>query len=180
MTDKARSAGAQPRCRGFSLFELIIAGLVVGVLTTLLLVRLQSYQREAQQVAVQHLVGTLRTALSVKNAQLHVAKKEHELQGIINENPISWLIEAPANYRGEYYSPEGNMLSDDSWYFDRGRKELVYISTTAKSFPKREQILLRFKVKFTDLTFQQGKTPGLPVATKGVVLDQVSEKNVVN
>lgn len=95
MTDKARSAGAQPRCRGFSLFELIIAGLVVGLLTTLLLVRLQSYQREAQQVAVQHLVGTLRTALSVKNAQLHVAKKEQELQGIIDENPISWLIEAP-------------------------------------------------------------------------------------
>lgn len=171
-------AGA--RCRGFTLFELAAATIIVGVITCLLLVRLHSYQREAQQAAVQRLVGTLRTALSVRTAQLFVAKKEHELPGIIDENPMSWLVKLPVNYLGEYYSPEGNELADDSWYFDRGKKELVYIASRGKTFLSPEQTLLRFKVKFTDLTLQQGKTPGLPTVNNGVVLDQVSEKNVEN
>lgn len=168
------------RCRGFTVFELAIATILIAVLTSLLLSRLHSYQRDAQQVAVQRLVGALRTALSVKSAQLSVAKMEHELPRIIDENPMSWLVEAPRNYVGEYYSPEGNALPDDSWYFDRAKKELVYIESGPKTFPRREQTLLRFKVRFTDLNVQQGKAPRLPAATKGVVLDQVSEKNVVN
>lgn len=172
--------GAAQRCRGFTLFELAVATIVVALLTSLLLIRLQSYQRDAQQVAVQRLVGTLRTALSMKSAQLSVAKREHQLLRIIDENPMGWLVEVPGNYMGEYYSPEGKSLPDDSWYFDRGKKELVYITPSQKTFQTREQTLLRFKVKFIDLTLQQGKTPGLPAGVKGVVLDQVSEKNVVN
>lgn len=171
-----------PRARrqGFTLFELAVATIIVAVLTSLLLIRLHSYQRDARQVAVQRLIGTLHTVLSVKSAQLSVAKKEHELLRIIDENPMSWLVEVPSNYLGEYYSPEGNSLPSDSWYFDRGKKELVYIAPSGKTFGYREQTLLRFKVKFIDLTLEQGKTPGLPAVAKGVVLDQVSEKNVVN
>lgn len=180
MTWHARPLVPRSRCSGFTLFELAIATIIIVVLTSLLLFRLHSYQRDAQQVAVQRVVGTLRTALSVKYAQLAVAKREHELPRLIDENPMTWLIEAPGNYVGEYYSPQGNALPGDSWYFDRGKKELVYISPRPKTFPKSEQTLLRFKVKFIGLTLQQGKTPGLPVVTKGVVLDQVSEKNVVN
>ena len=93
---------------------------------------------------------------------------------------MSWLLKLPANYLGEYYSPEGNSLPDNSWYFDRGKKELIYIASARKTFESPGQTLLRFKVKFVDLTLQRGKTPGLPGVNKGVVLDQVSEKNVVN
>ena len=168
------------RREGFTLFELAVATVIVVVLTSVLLIRLHSYQRDAQQVAVQRLIGTLHTALSVKSAQLSVAKKEHELLRIIDENPMTWLVEVPSNYLGEYYSPEGNSLPSNSWYFDRGKKQLVYIAPSEKTFGSKEQTLLKFKVKFIDLTLQQGKTPGLPAVTKGVVLDQVSEKNVVN
>lgn len=180
MTNAARPARAHARGQGFTLFELAVATIIVAVLTSLLLVRLYSYQRDARHAAVQRLLGTLHTALSVKSAHLSVAKKEHELLAIIDENPMSWLVEVPSNYLGEYYSPEVNSLLSDSWYFDRSRKELVYIAPSEKTFGYKEQTLLRFKVKFIDLTLQQGKTPGLPAVTKGVVLVQVSEKNVVN
>lgn len=180
MRNIARPARPLARGQGFTLFELAVATIIVAVLTSLLLVRLHSYQHDARQVAVQRLIATLHTALSVKSAQYSVAKREHELLAIIDENPMSWLVEVPSNYLGEYYSPEGNSLPSDSWYFDRGKKELVYIAPAEKSFAQREQTLLRFKVKFIDLTLQQGKTPGLPAVSKGVVLDQVSEENVVN
>ena len=158
---------------GFSLFEFVVAMAIIALLTALVLNRLRSYQRDAEQVAVQRLVGTLRTALSVKIAQLSVANKEQELLSIIDQNPMDWLVEPPKNYHGEYYSPEEKTLPDGVWYFDHIAKELVYTTSEAKTFGHAERILLKFKVKFVHLPKQQGKTPGLPTVIKGAVLDQV-------
>lgn len=166
--------------RGFTLFELAVVVIIVGMLTSLLLVRLQSYQQDAKEAAVHHLIGTLRTSLNMKTSQLFVAKREHELQQVIEENPMSWLVRAPANYLGEYYSPEGDALPADSWYFDRGKKELVYIESKVQSFPMKKLTLLRFKVKFTEPNLHMGTVTGLPARNLGVILDQVTEKNVVN
>ncbi len=166
--------------RGFTLFEYAVVAIVAALLITVLLLRLHSYQQQAREVAVQRIVGTLRTVLDVKNAQLSVAKKEHELQQVIDMNPVSLLVKPPQNYLGEYRSPEGSTLPDDSWYFDPGKKELVYVVPKSKTFRGRELTLLRFKVKFTHLSLQQGNTPGLPVTNKGLVLDQVTEKHVDN
>jgi general secretion pathway protein G len=163
----------RPKRGGFTLFEFVVAMVVVAVLTALVLNRLQTYQREAEQVAVQRLVGTLRTALSVRIAQLSVAKKKQELLSIIDENPMDWLVEPPRNYLGEYYSPEENLISDGVWYFDRRSKELVYTASEPKTFGHAIRILLKFKVKFVYLPVQQGKTPGLPTVIAGAVLDQV-------
>lgn len=158
---------------GFTLFEFAVAMAVVALLMALLLNRLQMYQREAEQVAVQRLVGTLRTALGVKVAQLSVAKKEQELLSIIGQNPMDWLVEPPRNYLGEYYFPEENALPDGAWYFDRGSKELVYKTSSPKTFGDAIRILLKFKVKFLYLPVQQGKTNGPPTAITGAVLVQV-------
>ncbi|HEY0491192.1 MAG TPA: prepilin-type N-terminal cleavage/methylation domain-containing protein [Telluria sp.] len=171
---------ARRPARGFSLFELAVAAIIVGLLTVWLLSRLQTYQLEAERVAADRLVGTLRTALSIRIAQLSVAKREHELQAIIDENPITWLVAPPKNYLGEYYSPEQDALPHDAWYFDRGAKELVYKPSERKSFGSEKQTLLRFNVKFPYLPVTQGKTPGLPRLQQAPVLDQVSEQTVVN
>ncbi len=180
MTEPAQPGKSPLRDRGFTLFELAVSVIIVGLLTSLLLVRLHSYQRDAKQVAVQRLVGTLRTALSVKTSQLFVAKREHELREVIDQNPMSWLVKPPDNYLGEYYSPEGDALPDDSWYFDRGKKELVYIESKVKTFPRQKLTLLRFKVKFIGPNLHMGTVSGLPSKNMGVILDQVTEKSVVN
>jgi hypothetical protein len=93
---------------------------------------------------------------------------------------MSWLVEAPPNYLGEYYSPEGDALPEDSWYFDRGKKDLVYIASKVKTFPRQKLTLLRFKVKFIEPKLQMGTVAGLPAKNMGVILDQVTEKSVVN
>lgn len=164
--------------RGFTLFEVAVATMVVVVLSVLLLERVQTFRQEAERVATQRLVASLRTALSVRIAQRSVAKMEQGLLSVTDENPIDWLAQPPENYLGEYYAPEEGSLPDRAWYFDTGRKELVYITSEAKSFGRRKQILLRFKVKSVYLPLQRGKTPGPPAVIKGAVLDQVTEKNV--
>lgn len=166
--------------RGFTLFEFAVVAIIVGLLTSLLLGRLHAYQREVELVAADRLVATLRAALQIRIAQLSVAKREHELQSIIDENPITWLVAPPKNYLGEYYSPEQDALPHDAWYFDRGAKELVYKPSERKSFGSEKQTLLRFNVKFPYLPVTQGKTPGLPRLQQAPVLDQVSEQTVVN
>lgn len=180
MSALARPGMRSLRQRGFTFFELAVAVVIVGLITTLLLVRLHSYQRDFQESAVRHLVGTLRTSLSVKTSQLFVANREHELRWVIDENPMSWLVKPPPNYLGKYYSPEGDALPEDSWYFDPGKKELVYIESKMKTFPPQQLTLLRFKVKFNEPNLHMGTVPGLPAGNLGVILDQVAEKDVVN
>jgi general secretion pathway protein G len=170
---------ARRRARGFTLFELAVSAIIVALLTVLLLSRLQTYQQDAEQVAADRLVSTLRAALKIKIAQLSVAKKEHELQSIIDENPMGWLVAPPKNYLGEYNSPEQKQLPDHVWYYDRSAKELVFKPSQEKRFGSGKQTLLKFKVKFLYLPVTRGETPELKSA-KTAVLDQVSEKTVVN
>lgn len=172
-----RPVRERARPRGYSLFELAVAAVIITLLTSMLLKRLHFYQQEAELVAVRQLIGTLRTALSVRNAQLSVAHKEHLLRKVIDENPISWLVHPPSNYLGEYYSPRVNALTPGNWYFDRGDNTLVYLLQPGKTFMDDRPILLRFKVKFLDSSLLSGKPSGQPGVIKGVVLDEVDDHN---
>ncbi|MGZ8317653.1 MAG: hypothetical protein ACXWVD_01000 [Telluria sp.] len=175
MTPRRRKLPAWTKSPGFTLFELAVWAILVTLLLGVLLKRLQIYQVEAELVAVRQLVGALRTSLSVRNAQLFVAKREHVLRQVIDENPMSWLARPPPNYLGEYYSPQVNSLPAGNWYFDRGDKTLVYLKSHRKSLLDDRPILLRFKVKFSYLTLQPGKANGPPAVIKGVVLDEVDD-----
>ncbi|RJG25819.1 hypothetical protein [Massilia cavernae] len=168
----APPAARRRRIGGFTLFEAAIAAIVVALLLGILLKRLQIYQQEAELVAVRQLVGTLRMALSVRNAQLVVARKEHLLRRVIDENPMTWLANPPLNYLGEYYSPQGNTLPAGNWYFDLADKSLVYISSGGKSLSDGRLNLLRFKVKSSNFSLQSGKQFGPPSVIEGVVLDE--------
>lgn len=163
------------RQRGFTLLELAVSVIVVSVILGLLLQRFQLYQQEAEPIAVRQLVGTLRTALGVRNVQLIVAKKEHLLRSIIGENPMNWLVHPPSNYLGEYHALEGKALPDGYWYYDRGDKSLVYRSKHRKTLLSDRPILLRFKVEFSKSTLQSGKSSGSPSVIEGAVLDEVDD-----
>jgi general secretion pathway protein G len=165
---------------GFSLFELAVATIVALLLTGVLLLRLQVYQRDVELVAVGQLIGTLRTALSVESAQLSVAKMEHQLPLVIDENPMHLLVSPPSNYLGEYYAPEGNSLPRGSWYFDRSDKTLVYLISNGKTFGSEGVNLLKFKVEFPDFNLQVSKPSGGPQVVKGAVLREVTDHGAVN
>jgi type II secretory pathway pseudopilin PulG len=143
----APASGGRSRQRGFSLFEFGVVAAVFAILVGVAANRLNLYQQQAESVAAEQLVGTLRVALQLKVLQLRARQRQKELLTIVEENPIGWLSAAPKNYLGEYYSPDNKKFTSGSWYFDRGEKTLVYLLTHQNSFAFRSSILLKFKVE---------------------------------
>lgn len=124
----ARQLGVGIRSsRGFSLLELVVVIVLVAILMTIAIARLMALQAEAERVAMETVVGTLRSALGMKVAESIV---RHELNGLVAlqaSNPMERLAELPTNYLGEFDRHNPGELQDGSWYFDRSDRTLVYL-----------------------------------------------------
>lgn len=161
------------RQHGASRLELCSAGVLLAILSGLLLNCLIRYRGESEQVAAKQLIGSLRTALAVQSAKVISTTGEAGLLALAHQNPMTWLQRPPANYLGEYYSPNKAALPAGNWYFDRATRALVYLPVVEKSFSVQIQKVLMFKVELLRVpglvnTHGQGK------GTTGLVLDQIS------
>ncbi|MGZ5199985.1 MAG: hypothetical protein ACXWC4_09465 [Telluria sp.] len=161
---------------GASLFELAVAICVLAALAGVLLLRISAYQREAERVAVQQVVATLRAALAIRESALG----QHGAKHLSEENPFEWLSEKPENYLGEYYSPDLEKIPVGNWVFDRRDKTLIYLLNSHKSFYFSASELLKFKVEFGQLPTQVAGLEKRPAeVSKGAVLVQVSDESGV-
>lgn len=153
--------------RGFTLFELIVAIIIISLLAGAALERLFFYQELAEKAAMESTLRVVKTGLQVRLAELILARREAEAPQLETENPTRWLAEKPVNYAGEYREPpeQGN------WYFDARRRELVYAANRGNSLKTRVisgAKQLRFRVK---LLTDRIDAPGGPVeAVSGITL----------
>jgi len=166
-------------CRqgGATRLELAVATSLAAVLAGVLLNSIISYQGESERVAAKHLVGSLRTALAVRSAQVISTSGEAGLLALAHQNPLSWLQRSPANYLGEYYAPHNEDLPRGNWYFDRSARTLVYLPASHKSFSSGIQKVLTFKVKLVrvpDPLNASGRREG----STGLVLDQITDESL--
>ncbi|MGK5014787.1 prepilin-type N-terminal cleavage/methylation domain-containing protein [Janthinobacterium sp. HLS12-2] len=137
------------RQRGFTLFELGVAVAVIAILVVVLLSRLSFYRDEAERLAFEQTVTALRTEVRLKAFGLMIAGREQEGAALVGQNPINWLAQKPANYLGEYYSPDTNNLATGHWFFDRDDGFLVYLLNRGNTFSKEGSELLQFKVSLS-------------------------------
>ena len=86
---KLRSSG------GFTLIELVVIIVVLGILAAVAIPKLFDVSKEAEQAAVATMVGSLESALSI-----YVAKQFIEGQPIAAHNPFDDLSNIPSNYNG--------------------------------------------------------------------------------
>jgi len=162
---------------GASRLELAVAAVFGALAVGLLLNCLTRYQAESEQVAGKQLIGSLRTALAVRSAQVISTTGETGLLALAQQNPMTWLQRQPENYLGEYYSPNKAELPAGNWYFDRAGQTLVYLVASDKSFSSGIQKVLVFKVKLVRVS-SPVNTGGRETGSTGLVLDELSDSSV--
>jgi hypothetical protein len=163
---------------GYTRLEFALAVGVFGLLVAVLASRLLLYHEEAERVAAQQLIATLRTGLAVRSAQLAAEGQSEHLAALAGANPIALLSEKPGNYVGEFYAPDVLEMPKGQWFFDRADRTLVYLFSTPEKFSPRTSNFLKFKVKLLRLP-NPADTKGRSKVITGVILDQVSDQAAI-
>lgn len=160
--------------RGASLLEFALSVVVVGILITVLLHRIQHYQREAAETAMWMTVANIRTALGIKVASGKLPDGTINLTILAEQNPFDWLKDTLPNYAGEYFSPSDADIGVGNWCFDRTDKSVIYLLNIRESFLDAQTKRLRFKVKLLRLPHSPAKPSGAPEPL-GVAFEQVRD-----
>ena len=116
----------QNKQHGFSLFELVVVVLLVGVFMTFAIDRMLRLQIDAERVSVQHVIASLKSAVNLQSAELVVSKGLSSIKTLENINPMSYLQELPYNYLGTKNDLQANHYPLASWYFDPLLNIMVY------------------------------------------------------
>ena len=111
---------------GFSLLELVVVIAIISVLLAVAIVKLWPLQVEAERVAMEHVLGSLRSALGIKVADYFVRNDVAGVRSLTDTNPMDRLSEVPKNYLGALDGANPGSIEGGSWYFDVPGKVLVY------------------------------------------------------
>jgi len=164
----------QNKARGITLFGFAAVVTIIAILATVLLQRLKFYERQAEEVAALRMQADLRTVLYMKIARLRASGRDAEVAALAGQNPMNWLPEKPANYRGEFAAAAAPRALPDSWYFDRTARNLVYLSGDSNTLQNGSLARRCFKVESLRLPPSPAKPQGTSEIKPGVALIQVN------
>ncbi len=142
------SAVSSGRQRGFTYIELIVVVVLIGVLSAALVENLLPLLGEAERVGVERDRAAMSTAVQTEVAR-RALRGERDTAALVGSNPVDLLERGPGNYLGEFDDPDPAAKEPGSWYFDRGRGELVYRVRHARYLQggSQEPPRLRFRIK---------------------------------
>jgi general secretion pathway protein G len=107
--------------------ELAVAFALIALFAALLLQRMHYYQEAAERARIELEVTKLKVALQARIGA-HIAEhRAVNYAAMARENPVGWLDQPMAGYRGEPGPAEAGLLPPGSWYFDREAAVLVYL-----------------------------------------------------
>lgn len=99
---------------------------IIALLAAFGVERLSGMQVDAERVAMEQIVGTLRSALGIKVANYLARGDLDALKALEGSNPMERLSEVPENYLGTLAGPDPGSIEGGFWYFDSGSRRLVY------------------------------------------------------
>jgi len=114
------------RNRGFSLLELVVVIVIIGILLAVALNRLLPYIDEAERVGVLTLEGQIKSTLVTDAAKRIAGGRAASISELDGSNPMRLMLEAPTNYVGEKRADQRGAVPRRNWYFDLKTQRLVY------------------------------------------------------
>ncbi|HQU14561.1 MAG: hypothetical protein B7Z66_02850 [Chromatiales bacterium 21-64-14] len=120
------TSGRPRHQRGFTLLEMVVVVILIGLLLVIAIDRLIRLQAVAERVAMEQVLGGLRSALTLELAQRIVQGGTGDLDTLAHANPMDWLITPPVNYAGALNAPDPADVSGGQWYYNTRSRTLVY------------------------------------------------------
>ncbi len=164
------------KAQGFSLFELIVVILLIGIFMTLAIDNLLRLQVDAERASVQHVIGSLNSAINLEAAERVVKQGVSSLKALENTNPMAYVSETPFSYAGLYSDLAASSAANASWYFDPDAKILVYKVRNQKYFKSELEGTPRIRLKVT-LIYSDNSATGPASAIRGVHLQSLDNYN---
>ena len=159
---------------GFTLLELLIDIILIGIVSIGLLERLLYYQEYAEKTVMEVTIRNIRNGLQLRVADLMMHDKMKDVGGLLNENPITWLEMPPPNYLGELKAPQKNTLSKGNWYFDSERKELTYLPDHCRFFESESDGRKEVRYRTIAIKYSQGRNNDQLLKPEGIALHLVN------
>ena len=122
------------RASGFSLLELVVVIVLIGVLLGVAIERMLVLKAQAERSAMESVLGSLRSGITIRMAELIAKGRMREIANLVDANPFDVLAEAPENYLGELFGPDPAVLEPGKWYFDSRDRMLCYLPESVDYF----------------------------------------------
>jgi len=113
--------------KGFTLLELAVVVTVVALLVAVLLPKFYQLTLRAEALQVQGVIGTLRSALSVKVVRGLYSGEGLDANDYKGENALCVIHDLLDNQPESYLGVIENSDNRGSWYDDKRTHELVYV-----------------------------------------------------
>ena len=139
---------------GFSLFELVVVVLLVGIFMIFAIDRMLRLQIEAERVSVQQVIASLKSAVNLQAAEMVVNKGINAIKTLENTNPMNYLQELPYNYLGTKSDRQADDYPQANWYYDPVLNMLVYKVKNTGYFVSSLPGTLRIRLK-VEAIYQQ-------------------------
>lgn len=107
---------------------------IAAVIATMLIERLLAYAEVAEKAAMEATVGQLNNALYARLAYLALRGEYEKIGALADESPFATTEARSAVYLGEFDDAPPGGAERGKWYFDHGRRELVYLPRFSRFF----------------------------------------------
>ena len=142
------------RWAGFTLIEMLVVVVAIGILAGFALDRLYPLIGRAERVAFMRLQAQLQNQLTLVTAERMARGESATIPALAGTNPMQYLLKPPENYLGAFDDGQPAGAPSGHWYFDTLTGTLVYLVGGHTRFDgldgPEDRVLFRVRLAFTD------------------------------